>query len=186
MPQATTDQQLTELDEVLDTTSRIVRGVRPEQYSELTPCPGFDVEQLLQHVLTWTSTYADRLSGRDGHGDAPVDVGPEPGDQFDAAAQDIKAGYRAGGKAADDLPIGVLLMDFCAHGWDLASATGQVAPYPDDATRDALEAGRSMLRPEFRGPDKDFGPEVPARADATPLQRLVAFLGRDPRWTRAS
>ena len=40
-----------------------------------------------------------------------------------------------------------------------------------------------MLRPEFRGPDKDFGPEVPAPADATALQRLVAFLGRDPRWT---
>jgi hypothetical protein len=40
-----------------------------------------------------------------------------------------------------------------------------------------------MLKPEYRGADKAFGPEVAAAEGATALEQLVAFLGRDPSWT---
>ena len=74
-------------------------------------------------------------------------------------------------------------MDYQVHGWDLARATGQDVPFGDDAARQALEAGRQMLKPEYRGPDQQFGAEVSAPADASPVDQLVAFLGRDPGWT---
>jgi hypothetical protein len=38
-----------------------------------------------------------------------------------------------------------------------------------------------MLKPEYRG--EVFGPEVPVAADAAPIDKLVAFSGRDPQWT---
>jgi len=39
-----------------------------------------------------------------------------------------------------------------------------------------------MLKPEYRGPGKTFGYEVEVSDDAGPVDRLVAFLGRDPGW----
>jgi hypothetical protein len=40
-----------------------------------------------------------------------------------------------------------------------------------------------MLRPEFRGPDKAFGVEVPVPDDAPVYDRLAGWFGRDPGWT---
>ena len=69
-----------------------------------------------------------------------------------------------------------------AHGWDLARATGQDVPYGDREASLALETGRAMLKPEYRGPDKDFGAEVPVTDSAPAISQLVGFLGRDPEW----
>ena len=40
-------------------------------------------------------------------------------------------------------------------------------------------------RPEFRGPDKAFGLEVPVPPDAPAYQRLAGWFGRDPGWAPA-
>ena len=76
-------------------------------------------------------------------------------------------------------------MDYEVHGWDLARATGQAVPFEDGEALRALETGRQMLKPEYRGPDKEFGAEVPVPDDAAPMDQLVAFLGRDPGWDAA-
>ena len=73
-------------------------------------------------------------------------------------------------------------MEFLTHGWDLATATNQPVDFPDDAVDIALTTGKHMLSPDFRGPDKSFGPEQQAPASASSLENLVAFLGRDPAW----
>jgi len=39
-----------------------------------------------------------------------------------------------------------------------------------------------MLKPEYRGPDKAFGQEVPVPDSAGAVIRLVAFMGRNPAW----
>jgi hypothetical protein len=47
----------------------------------------------------------------------------------------------------------------------------------------ALRWSRGMLRPEFRGPDKAFGVEVPVPDDAPVYDRLAGWFGRNPGWT---
>ena len=47
----------------------------------------------------------------------------------------------------------------------------------------ALDGMRSMVQPSMRGPDGYVGDEVEVPADAPPLDKLVAFAGRDPNWT---
>jgi hypothetical protein len=39
-----------------------------------------------------------------------------------------------------------------------------------------------MLRPEFRGPGKAFGVEVPVPDDAPAYERLAGWFGRNPGW----
>jgi hypothetical protein len=40
-----------------------------------------------------------------------------------------------------------------------------------------------MLRPQFRGPDKAFGFEVPVSGEAPIYDRLAGWFGRDPAWS---
>ena len=68
------------------------------------------------------------------------------------------------------------------HGWDLATATGQRASYPDEACEAALAEAQGFMKPEYRGPDQSFGDEVPVPESAPALDRLVGFMGRDPGW----
>jgi len=175
-----------DLESVLAGTETLIGGVRLEQRHLRTPCTGFDVGQLVDHIVGWAGSFAARHGGREPAND-PDDfhAGSDPREQFHGFCADIVAGYRRPGDAPT-LPVGILLMDFLAHGWDLATATGQPVPYTEHQSTAALAAGRQMLKPEYRGPDKAFGVEVPAPAGSTPVQQLVAFLGRDPAWMPAS
>jgi uncharacterized protein (TIGR03086 family) len=74
--------------------------------------------------------------------------------------------------------------ELAVHDWDLARATGQQLADLDPALAEhALAWSRGMLRPEFRGPDKAFGVEVPVPDDAPAYDRLAGWFGRDPGWT---
>ena len=75
------------------------------------------------------------------------------------------------------------ITELATHDWDLAKATGQVPAELDPALAEhALRWSRGMLRPEFRGPDKAFGVEVPVPDDAPAYDRLAGWFGRDPGW----
>jgi uncharacterized protein (TIGR03086 family) len=65
------------------------------------------------------------------------------------------------------------------YGWDLAAATGQDSTIPAALLEDAdrLSRGVVMLMP--RMPEL-FDEEVPVGDTASPTERFVAFLGRDP------
>ena len=173
--------QIDLLESALDQTGTVLRGVSADQRELPTPCPEFDVGQLVDHLVGWATSFAARVSG----GSADQDpnqfrAGPDPASQFDAAARAILRGYREGSQASRELPLGILLMEFVTHGWDLATATGQEYPVDPAVAEAALQAGRQMLQPQYRGPGKTFGNEVDVPESAAALDRLVAFLGRDP------
>jgi uncharacterized protein (TIGR03086 family) len=76
------------------------------------------------------------------------------------------------------------ITELAVHDWDLARATGQQLGGLDPALAEhALNWSRGMLRPEFRGPDKYVGVEVPVADDAPVYDRLAGWFGRDPGWT---
>ena len=70
------------------------------------------------------------------------------------------------------------LSEMLTHTWDLARATGQ-RMVADDIDVDAVLAGmKHTLKPETR--QSSFAPEMPAPNEAPPIDRLAAFLGRQP------
>ena len=182
-PEAGRDVDL--LTSTLATTAEVLAGVDQAQYGLPTPCEGFDVRKLVDHLVGWAASFAARMGGDAVDGD-PDDfhAGPDPAAQFRVSAEVLVDAYRSGSAASQKLPAGMLLMEFLTHGWDLAVATGQHPAFDVDAATLALDTGRLLLKPEYRGEGKPFGEEVAPRPDADPVDRVVAYLGRDPSWSR--
>jgi uncharacterized protein (TIGR03086 family) len=146
----------------------------------------FDVARLIDHLVGWVTSFAARVSNETFDGDpSRFQAGADPAGDFGAAARIIVAAYRAGGHEAQQLPVGMLLMEYVVHGWDLAIATGQPVPFTDAEAESALTTGRQMLKPKYRGPGKTFGFEVHVAETASQVDQLVAFLGRAPDWQPA-
>lgn len=180
---------------VIDKTTTLLAAARPEQRALPTPCPDYDVAALTDHLVGWLRMFAARAAGTDYHDDpSAYKCGAHPAAEFAAAGAQAVAAFRSG--AADrplrmtssELPgsmvLGMMLIEYVGHGWDLAVATGQPVPYAELEAQAALEAARGMLMPAYRGPGKTFGYEVEVSADASTVDRLVAFIGRDPHLAR--
>jgi uncharacterized protein (TIGR03086 family) len=171
------------LQSVLDQTEATIASVAPGQEHLSTPCPDLDVARICDHLVGWARNFATRLTGG-----APTEdpneyhAGAHPATEFHQAAEAVVDAYREGGEQVQKLPAGFLIMEFLVHGWDLATAIGGSAGYEPAAADLALATGRQMLQPEYRGPGKTFGYEVEVSDAAGPVDRLVAFLGRDPGW----
>jgi uncharacterized protein (TIGR03086 family) len=68
------------------------------------------------------------------------------------------------------------------HAWDIARTIGADSTIEDELAEAALALARDW---KFERPNVAFDVEVPAPADATAGDRLVAFLGREPQWRAA-
>ena len=79
--------------------------------------------------------------------------------------------------------IGFHLIDYVAHSWDVARASGQIYTPADDLLQAAQSiAERVPNGPERLQPGAAFGPGTVLADDAPPFDRLLAFLGRSPDW----
>ncbi len=174
---------------------RLVEAVPADGWEGPTPCGGWSVRDLVNH-LTAEHLWAPRLLGGEGLADVgdaydgdvlgedPVSswrraVGPSL--RAWAALEDetrpveTSAGSLAAGEYARQM-----LVDLVVHGWDLAAALG----LPPDADPRAVREAAAYEEPRLHageGIPGLFGPAVPTTS-TDPLERLVALLGRDPAW----
>jgi uncharacterized protein (TIGR03086 family) len=177
--------------QALDATGRIVAGIPPGRWDAGTPCQGWDVRALLNHVVSGNLWAAELAAGGtiEGVGDRfDGDVlGTDPAGSYDASAAAAAAAFRRPG--ALDAPCAVSygpvpgsvyaghrFLDVFIHGWDLAAATGQ------DTTLDPglMEACREVIEPQlelFRQAGA-IGEALSAAPDATAQSRFLAALGR--------
>ena len=68
--------------------------------------------------------------------------------------------------------------DGLVHGWDLSRATGLPYEPPDDLVAEVDAFARQFVQPEMRDGDT-FAAETEPGPEATPLERIVAFSGRE-------
>ena len=178
--------------EALDATGNIVAAIPADRWHADTPCTGWDVRALVNHVVTGNLWAAELAAGRaiadvGGRLDGYV-LGPDPVGSYAASAKAAAAAFRAPG--ALDAPCAVSygpvpgsvyaghrFIDVFIHGWDLAVATGQ------DTMLDAdlMQGCREVIEPQleaFRGAGALAGP-LPVPAGAAGQTRFLAMLGRD-------
>jgi uncharacterized protein (TIGR03086 family) len=196
---ADSDRRSTLLDSY-ENAAVIVSGIAADELGHPTPCPGYDVAGLIDHLVE-----AGHRAAALGRGQAPppgdrsphVKLSDAPGQLRSAAAQAARAwGEDASLSLRYTMPWGeeytgatlvdMYLAELAAHAWDLARATGQTGKLDPSLARPALEGARAMIKPQYRNmvePGAPFAAEVAPAPGADDWERLAAFTGRDPRTT---
>ena len=109
--------------------------------------------------------------------------------QFRGLADRTLAAWRArppedainvgGGPMPVQVAMSINLLDTATHAWDIARSTGQDPQLPGSATSTMLALCHGIVPDENRQ-GAGFAPQVTVPAEASPTDRLVAFLGRQP------
>jgi uncharacterized protein (TIGR03086 family) len=173
-----------------------VAAVRPEQWSDPTPCDEWTVRDLVNHVVgedLWTAPLmggatieevGDRFDG-DVLGDDPATAAAVTSAEAVAAVSEPDAVDRIVHLSFGDTPgteyAWQLFADHLIHGWDLARATGQHDRLDPDlvaACADWFASVEDLYRQAGAvGPR----PEIDEGADAQ--TQLLATFGRSTDWT---
>ena len=186
------------LESALDQTAAIIAAIPADQAGLPTPCPDWDVRALVRHMIGQDMrNFLASARGETADWRAPADeLGGDWAAEFRDRAGPLLAAWRAadlgepiampgGGEAPLRDRADQQIAELATHGWDLVKATGQRADLDPALAEHALDWSHRLLRPEYRGPDRAFGAEVPVSPDAPPYDRLAGWFGRDPGWAAA-
>ena len=182
----------------------LVASVSDAQHEAPTPCPQYQVADLLEHIGTMAQAFTAAARKQPGpltEQQPAGDAARLPADWRSRIPADLAAlaeawsgpgawdgDTRIAGMDSPAAMVGVTVADeLVVHGWDLARATGQ--PFQPDPA--AVRAARSFLD-LFASPDAPagdevaFGPSRPTSPSAPDLDQVLALAGRDLTWAPAN
>ncbi|MFE3195688.1 TIGR03086 family metal-binding protein [Nocardia sp. NPDC059240] len=172
----------------------VIAALTPDQAFLPTPCDDWQVRRLLDHIVGQILP-AFLIAARGEMPDwsaPPVPLDDNWGEEYRIRAGWLLEVWRTadleqpvpgmGGPAPLRGRTDQQIAEFAVHAWDLTRATGQGRTLDPDLAEAALAWSKPLLKPEFRGPGRAFGPEVPIAADAPIYDRMAAWFGRDPDW----
>jgi len=181
-------------------TGALIAGITDEQLGEPTPCPRYSLGDLLDHVDDLAQAFTHAATKQ-----VPAEGGPSPsGDgrrledgwrthipkrllAMAEAWRDPAAWEGATAAGGVELPgeiAGlVALNETMVHGWDIAQATGHAYDVEPESAEQCIQVmGPRPGEERPVGDDVPFGRPREVAVDASPLDRLVATMGRDPSW----
>jgi uncharacterized protein (TIGR03086 family) len=176
-----------QLDEIIPLIAAVVDQITPDQLDNPTACASFTVTGVLEHMIGGATHFSPAFRGEAAGSAAPLE-----GELIDrwrrAMAELLSALHSPGAQERTvsapfgDVPVSVFArytaFDGLVHGWDLSAATGQPYAPPEPLVAEVDAFIRQLLVPEMRDGDT-FAAETEAPPDASPLERLVAFSGRE-------
>ncbi|HEX5366571.1 MAG TPA: TIGR03086 family metal-binding protein [Acidimicrobiales bacterium] len=170
-------------------------GPPADRWASATPCPGWDVRALVNHVVVedlWTvplmggatlEEVGDRFEG-DVLGDDPLGTARAAAEAaVTAAASGVVAGrtvHLSFGDAPAEEYACQLAADHLVHGWDVAVATGG-DPGADAELVEELAAWFADREAAYRGAGV-IGDRPPGSGDGDPWHELLRAFGRRPGW----
>jgi uncharacterized protein (TIGR03086 family) len=175
-----------------------VVAVVPGSLRRATPCPGWDLGELLRHLDdSVDALYEGVAGGRVGLCPAPGAADPVCAFRERACALlgawavvsgevvsgEVPSAERAVGVGDRSLELGLLAavgaVEIAVHGWDVAQACGRSRPLPSALAAELLPVARCVVADADRGVRFAAPVGVPS-SWPRPDDRLLAFLGRRP------
>lgn len=176
-----------------DTTALVERAARGD-LGIATPCEGWDLADLLSHMIGQNLGFAAAVAT--GDADETAYAGPDvaPANavgQWDASAEALRAAFGPADEAAvvrlaefdiqvtPAVALSMQLLDTAVHAWDVAAALGDTYR-PDDAVTELVLDFARQIASRPGGSPGVFG-EPLAETGADPWLDALRLLGRDPR-----
>ena len=166
----------------------LIEGLSAAELDMATPCVEWTVGELIQHQVD--STVAFTAGARGGPWDVtgpPVGADPlgvyraavsEAWTAFDTAGMlDAEWDFPGFGRQSGRALVAAHFVDNLVHAWDLARALGQGCAFEEDLA----DAASRIIR-QYPSGIASFAPPVAVPETASATDRLVARLGRSPRW----
>ncbi len=183
---------------VLDISAAVVAGVTPADLDNDTPCAGWTLRRLLEHMVGQNHGFA---AAADGGGNDPAPfadrpVGDDPAGVYTASVERVTAAFAACDPGSTlwlpeistarpfPMPLAIRfhLIDYVVHAWDVARSIGTTVEFDDDILAEALAVAKLVPDDESRLRDGAFfRPAVPPVGDGT-LDTVLAMLGRSSDW----
>ena len=187
----TPDEPAADHRAVAGTFADRVRGVSPDGWDAPAPVEGWTARDVVRHLVEWFPHFLA------GGSDVRLPDGPSVDDDPVAAWEHQAAAVQAlldDPTAADttfahprlpEMPLPRAVAQFYTsdvfmHTWDLARATGQDDRLDPDRCRSMFEGMEPL--DEMLRQSGQYGARVPVAEDADWQDRLMGFIGRDPRW----
>jgi uncharacterized protein (TIGR03086 family) len=180
------------LARALDQTQAMIDTIGADDLALPTPCPEYDVETLLGHLMTVVARINLALTG-----DNPLSIPTVTPDVTDFAGLWKERRALVDETLSDPailtmtctVPWGTIpgaaavasyTGELTTHSWDLAKATGRTALLDDTLATYCLPLIQQFVPADQRGGPVPFGPVINVPADAPPYDRLAAWQGRQP------
>jgi uncharacterized protein (TIGR03086 family) len=177
----------------------VINALRTTDLALATPCPGWEVRDVLNHLVSTTAKFTMFAAGEtDSPHSPPGDLlGEDVQDSFWQAAAASALAWDEPNHAPSTcrLPFGefpaafaadINLFDALVHGWDIASAVALPFAMPEPLVGIALCVAEQLCTTEaiWAG---HYGPPGEVGAGGfplTPATRLLVLTGRDPSWSK--
>jgi uncharacterized protein (TIGR03086 family) len=186
-------------EEAVRVSVALLAHARTADLARPTPCADWTLHGLITHMAAQHYGFAAAAAG---DGDLarwrPRRLGGDPVADYRTSAEAVLAAFSAPGildrefllpeiAAGHAFParqaIGFHLVDYVAHSWDVARTLGLDVRFAPGLLDAALRIARAVPDGESRlAPGAAFGPAV-SWPGGSPLDRVVALLGRDPGWS---
>ena len=189
-PDSPPTDELASAEAALSALQHVLHPISRDELSKSTPCTEYDVMQLTDHLMN-SITLLGGAAGAE-----PPERNSEDSVERQivcAARPALDAWHRRG--LTDTVTIGtneipatfavsILSVEFLVHGWDYATATTHWIDVAESLADYVLGLAHKVITPQGRA-TAGFDDPVAVPDDASALDRLIAFTGRDPAVARA-
>ncbi len=184
-PDSPPTDELASAEAALGVLQHVLHPISRDEMSKSTPCSEYNVTQLTDHLLNSITL----LGGAAGTKVPERDTGDSVERQIIGAARlTLDAWHRRGlddtvTLGTNEVPatfaVSILSIEFLVHAWDYAAATKHPLHVAESLADYVLGLAKKVITPEGRA-SVGFADPIAVPDDASTLDRLIAFTGRDP------
>ncbi|MFF1692870.1 TIGR03086 family metal-binding protein [Streptomyces sp. NPDC058257] len=176
---------------------RVLRAARGADWARPSPCAGWTLRDLVAHMTAQHHGFAAaaRGSGADRTYWIAPDLGRDPLKIYEESVRHVLAAFAEGDEPGvlergftlpeigrtftGRIAVGFHFLDYVVHSWDVAKTIGIDIDLPLPVVEAALEIARRVPKdPGRRVPGATFAPVLPTPEHASPLEEMLALLGR--------